>query len=187
MNSDDRTCADPTAGRRLVEPARFRAAFRQVPAPVAIVLVPGGALGITGITCTSATSLSGEPPMAMLAADEKTRLAPLAERAGRFSINYLAADRASWARAFASRGRDLDELAAVVVAGRTGVPTLATGTTAVLECRTAAAYRGGDHWILCGEVLHARSQTDAEPLLYLGGRYGTFQPANPQPGPHPYP
>ncbi|WP_416904360.1 flavin reductase family protein [Micromonospora echinospora] len=179
MNRDDHTAAARPTGRGLVEPARFRAAFRQVPAPVAIVLVPGGPAGVTGITCTSATSLSGEPPMVMLAVDEKTRLAPLAEQAGRFSVNYLATDRAPWARAFASRGQDLNELAAVVVAGRTGVPTLATGTTAVLECRTAQVYRGGDHWILCGEVRHARAQTDVEPLLYLGGCYGTFQAADP--------
>ncbi len=179
MTGGQHTGGAPGDRERPVEPARFRAAFRQVPAPVAIVLVPGGPAGVTGITCTSATSLSGEPPMAMLAVDGKTGLAPLAERAGRFSINYLAADRAAWARAFASRDRDLDELAAVVVTGRTAVPTLASGTTAVLECRTAAVYRGGDHWILCGEVLHARSQTDARPLLYLDGRYGTFQSPDP--------
>ncbi|MEU5906633.1 flavin reductase family protein [Micromonospora sp. NPDC047467] len=165
---------DLTTRDRLVETPRFRAAFRQVPAPVAILLVPGGAAGVTGLTCTSATSLSGEPPMVMVAVDTKTGLAPLAEQAGRFSVNYLAADRTAWARAFATRGRDLDDLAAAVVAGRTPVPTLATGTTAVLECRTTTIQQGGDHWILCGEVLHARSQTDAEPLLYLNGRYGTF-------------
>ncbi|WCN78674.1 flavin reductase family protein [Micromonospora sp. LH3U1] len=169
------TSRDLTGQDRLVETPRFRAAFRQVPAPVAIVLVPAGPAGVTGITCTSATSLSGQPPMVLVAVDEKTGLAPLAERAGRFSINYLAADRAAWAQAFAARGRDLDELTAAVVTGRTQVPTLATGTTAVLECRTTAVHQGGDHWILCGEVLHARSQTDARPLLYLNGRYGTFQ------------
>ncbi|RUL90554.1 flavin reductase family protein [Verrucosispora sp. FIM060022] len=165
-----------TGSDRLVETARFRAAFRQVPAPVAIILVPGGPAGVTGLTCTSATSLSGEPPMAMVGIDQKTGLAALAEQAGRFSINYLAADRATWAQAFAARGRHLDELAAAVIAGHTTVPTLATGTTAVLECRTTTVHPGGDHVILCGEVLHTRAQTDAPPLLYLGGRYGSFQP-----------
>ncbi|QOC91852.1 flavin reductase family protein [Micromonospora craniellae] len=164
----------PTGPDRLVDTARFRAAYRQVPAPVAILLVPGGPAGVTGLTCTSATSLSGRPPMAMVAVDHKTHLAPLAEDTGQFSINYLAADRATWAQAFATRSRHLDDLAAAVVAGHTRVPTLATGTTAVLECRTTAVHHGGDHWILCGEVLHARAQTDAKPLLYLGGRYGTF-------------
>ncbi|MGC5051724.1 flavin reductase family protein [Micromonospora sp. DT48] len=165
-----------TGTDRLVETARFRAAYRQVPAAVAVLLVPGGPAGITGLTCTSATSLSGSPPMAMLAVDHKTNLAPLAQKAGHFSINYLAADRAGWARAFAGRNRHLDDLAAAVVPGHTRVPTLATGTTAVLECRTTAVHPGGDHWILCGEVLHARAQPDAPPLLYLNGRYGTFHP-----------
>ncbi|MBX6354839.1 MAG: flavin reductase family protein [Micromonosporaceae bacterium] len=159
---------------RAVDLTRFRHAFQQVPGAVAIILVPSGDPGITGITCTSAASLSGTPPMAMVAVDDRTGVAQSARQAGRFSINYLAADRAGWARAFSARGHALDDLLAVIVPGRSGVPTLATGTTAVLECRVDAIHRGGDHWILCGTVLHARSQADARPLVYHAGRYGTF-------------
>ena len=161
------------SGDRPVESLRFRHAFRQVPGPVAIVLVQGEH-GVVGITCTSATSLSGEPPMVLACVDDKTGMERSVRAAGRFSVNYLAADRAAWARAFSSRGRDLDALSAVIGTGRTLVPTLLTGTTAVLECRVETIHRGGDHWILCGLVSHARHQSDADPLMYLDGSYGSF-------------
>ncbi|MQA08932.1 MAG: hypothetical protein GEU98_10380 [Pseudonocardiaceae bacterium] len=166
----------PAGADHRVDGARFRHTFRQVPAPVAVVLVARSQLGgTTGITCTSAQSLSAEPPMAVVAVDDKTGLVPLIRDAGRFSINYLAADRAGWARAFSASGTDLAALASVIIPGRSPVPTLATGTTAVLECETADIHRGGDHWIVCASIAHARFQADAEPLLYQAGRYGAFQ------------
>lgn len=165
----------PAGPDRPVENIRFRHAFRQVPAPVAIILVHGERGGVLGLTCTSATSLSGDPPMALVCVDDKTGVERSIRAAGRFSVNFLAADRAGWARAFSSRGRNLDALTAVIATGRT--PTLRTGTTAVLECGVEAIHRGGDHWIVCGLVSHARFQSDAEPLVYLDGRYGTFSPS----------
>lgn len=163
----------PAGPGRPVEDVRFRHAFRQVPAPVAIVLVQGEH-GVVGITCTSASSLSADPPMVVFCVDDKTGVERAIRAAGRFSVNYLAADRAEWARAFSSRGRNLDALAAAIGTGRTPVPAFRTGTTAVLECAAGAIHRGGDHWIVCGLVTHARFQSDAEPLVYLDGRYGTF-------------
>lgn len=160
---------------RSVEPVRFRHAFRQVPAPVSVVLVQTAEAGVLGITCTSAISLSADPPMVLVAVDHKTGIAPQIKAAGRFSVNYLAADRAAWARAFSSRGRDMATLAHVIVPGRTPVPTLATGTAAVLECGLTAVHSGGDHSMLTANVLEARFQADAEPLLYQAGRYGTFR------------
>jgi flavin reductase (DIM6/NTAB) family NADH-FMN oxidoreductase RutF len=167
-----RPAADRTA--RPVETTRFRQAFRQVPAPVAVVLVHAEGGGVLGLTCTSASSLSADPPMALVCVDDKTGVQHSIRQAGRFSVNFLAADRAEWAHAFSSRGRRLDALAGVVGTGRTQVPVLRTGTTSVLECGLAAIHCAGDHWIVCGLVSHARFQADTEPLIYLAGRYGVF-------------
>lgn len=169
----------PSGAGRPVEAERFRRAFRQVPAPVAIILVAGERGGVLGITCTSATSASGDPPLAVVCVDDKTGVDRAIRRAGRFSVNFLAADRAEWAAAFSSRGRDLGLLTAFLGTGRTPVPILRTGTTAVLECGLEAIHPAGDHWIVSGLVSHARFQADAQPLAYLGGRYGTFSPSAP--------
>ena len=163
-----------TGADRPVQSLTFRHAFRRVPAPVAIILARGENGGVLGITCTSATSLSGDPPMVLVCVDDKTGVERAIRAAGRFSVNFLAADRAEWAGMFSSRGRDLDRLSPVLGTGRTPVPTLRTGTTAVLECGVEAVHAGGDHWIICGLVAHARFQSDTEPLVHLGGRYGTF-------------
>jgi len=164
--------------RTTVSRVQFQQVFRQVPGPVAIVLAPTPAGTVSGITCTSATSLSADPPMAVFSVDVKTRFADTVRAAGRFSINFLAADRAEWARAFSRGGASLAALAHAVGAGRSAVPTLSSGTCAVLECRLADIAPGGDHCTVTGEIVHARFQSDVPALLYAAGRYGSFTPAD---------
>lgn len=166
---------EPSApAERVISRAQFQQAYRHVPLPVAIVLTRGVDDVVRGMTCTSTTSLSAEPPMAMFAVDDKTGFADEIRAAGTFSINYLAADRAQWARAFAASGAALHTLVGVIGTGRSSVPVLSSGTTAVLECRIADALRGGDHWIVTGLIAHARRQADAPALQFLSGGYGRF-------------
>jgi flavin reductase (DIM6/NTAB) family NADH-FMN oxidoreductase RutF len=163
----------PTA---FVEHERFRHAFRQVPAAVAVVLTRDASGAIRGVTCTSATSVSADPPMALVCIAARTGVGDLVRTDGWFSINVLAADRAAIARAFAVGGQTIDPATVRVGQGRTGVPVLTTGTVSVLECRLAAAHPRGDHWVLHGTVHHARFQADVEPLCYCRGSYGRFAP-----------
>lgn len=160
---------------RLAESTRFRHTFRCVPVPVAVVLARDTSGGIRGITCTSATSLSAEPPMVLVCMDDRTGMAALIESCGWFSVNFLAAGRADLARAFATSGAALDHVAPSVVAGRTGTPVLGTGTSAVTECRLGAVHRGGDHSVVHGLVHHARFQADVAALVYAAGRFGEFK------------
>lgn len=166
-----------TATEVSVSASEFARAFRHVPGPVAIVLTRTADGPVRGITATSATSLSGSPPMMVFSVDVKTAFADEVRLSRRYSVNFLAADRDTWARAFSAGGAALDALVPVLRDGRSGAPTLATGTTAVLECDVADIVPGGDHWIVTGRITHSRVQTDASPLLHLGGRYGEFTPA----------
>jgi flavin reductase (DIM6/NTAB) family NADH-FMN oxidoreductase RutF len=111
--------------------------------------------------------------MILICIDDKTGMSPLIERCGDFSVNYLASGFAYIATAF-TKGVGLEHVAPKIVSGRTGAPTLGSGTCSVLECRVDAIYPGGDHSIICGVVQHARFQSDADPLLYRAGRYGAF-------------
>jgi flavin reductase (DIM6/NTAB) family NADH-FMN oxidoreductase RutF len=175
MNADTGKALQPTS---LVAGADFRRAYRRVPGAVAVVLVQTDDGPVRGITCTSATSLSGEPPMTLLSVDTKTLFADEVRLARRYSINYLAADREGWARAFAQGGASLAELAHVIGPGRTAAPVLRSGTTCVLECELAEIFPGGDHWVITGHVAHVRVQADAPALLYEAGRYGSFANRN---------
>jgi len=158
----------------VVEAERFRRSFRGVAGCVAVVLAEDGLGGVRGMTCTSAVSLSVNPPLVVMCLDDKTHMRELISAAGRFSTNYVADDFAWMAKAFSERNKSLDHVAHAIVSGRTRVPTLAYGTTSVLECDVQAIHPGGDHWLLVGVVRHARFQADAQSLLYRGGRYGSF-------------
>lgn len=160
----------------LVGPERFRYSLRQVPAAVSVVLTRSAAGAIRGVTCTSATSVSADPPMALVCVGARTGVADLVREDGWFSINVLAADRSAIARAFTVGGNAIDPDAVRVGPGRSGVPVLITGTVCVLECQLAAVHPGGDHWVLHGTVRHARFQADVHPLCYCRGTYGRFVP-----------
>lgn len=154
----------------------FRRAFRLIPGPVAVVLTRSADGGVKGITCTSVASLSADPPLLNFAVDRKTHFAEEVSVASQFSVNFLSVARQDWARAFATGGRSLTELSSYLVDGRTGVPTLGTGTTAVLECALVAIHEAGDHQLVVGSVWHSRAQSDAPSLVYESGVYGSFAP-----------
>jgi flavin reductase ActVB len=156
-----------------IDAERFRRSFRGLAGSVAVVLTAHDTQGVKGIVCTSAVSLSSEPPMILVCIDDKTGMSPLMEQCGDFSVNYLAREFAFIAQAF-TKGIGLEHVAPKIVSGRTGAPTLGSGTCSVFECRVHAIYPGGDHSIVCGVVQHARFQSDTDPLLYRSGRYGTF-------------
>ncbi len=166
----------------LTDVQRFRRSFRGLAGSVSIVLASDGSGGVRGVTCTSAVSLSLDPPMVVVCFDDSTRMKELLELATTFSINFLASSYEPVARAFASGGQIL-KIAPQIVSGRTGVPTLSSGTVSVLECRVAGIHPGGDHWIVSAHVQHSRFQADQDPLLYRAGRFGVFSlPSETSPG-----
>jgi flavin reductase (DIM6/NTAB) family NADH-FMN oxidoreductase RutF len=59
--------------------------------------------------------------------------------------------------------------------GLGGAPVL-DGVAAVFECRNAERYYGGDHVIFLGQV-ESYEFTKKEPLVFCGGDYGGFRPA----------
>lgn len=155
----------------------FREAFARVPGSVALVLAGTPGEHVRAVTCTSAGPLSAQPPMALACLDRAIGITQLIRETGRFSVNFLAADREATADAFAGRRQPPTPPHSVVVPGRTGVATLCTGTIVVLECALAAINPGGDHEIFVGEIRHARIQNDASALLYGERHYGRLTDA----------
>ena len=48
------------------------------------------------------------------------------------------------------------------------------GTLAHVDCRIETVHDGGDHDIVVGRVLALATGTEAGPLLFYRGGYGTF-------------
>lgn len=135
-----------------------------------------------GMTASSFTSLSLEPPMILVCVDRSARTLPIIQQSGVFNVNVLSSDQEQVSRTFATRyepgtdgmrGQSYD-------LGRLGAPLL-DGCLAQFECRVREQYDGGDHVIFAGEVEHGYFDDSALPLLYFRGKYRALEPQIPQP------
>lgn len=124
-----------------------------------------------GMTCQSFASVSLHPPMVMFIPAKTSRAWPKMQRAGHFTVNFLAADQQAISNTFATR--DADKFAGVAwTAGVTGAPVL-PGVLAHIDCTVHAAYEVGDHYVVIGRVQHLSIDADESPLLFYRGAYTT--------------
>jgi flavin reductase (DIM6/NTAB) family NADH-FMN oxidoreductase RutF len=133
-----------------------------------VTIVTAQADGVVhGMTVSSFSSLSIDPPLVLVCAFRGSRTRELIGRSGRFAINLLTEGQAALATRFAGR-RPADEspLEGVAwTAGRGGVPLL-PGAAGVLECTVAATHEEGTHTILIGRVETAVVDPATRPLVY---------------------
>jgi len=151
-----------------LDEARFRHTMSQLVTGVTIVTarVPRGRA--VGITASSVTSLSLDPPMLLVCVGRDAEIHDVLLEAERFGVNVLAAGQVALARRFADRGRQhLEEGELTTSPG--GAPLL-PGSLARIECRRRGRLDGGDHTIITGTVEWS-DVTAGKPLCYFGGRY----------------
>jgi flavin reductase (DIM6/NTAB) family NADH-FMN oxidoreductase RutF len=147
-----------------VDQERLRSVMARYLTGVSIVTAPGP----VGLTASSFTSVSVEPPTVLvcLYADSPVRHA-IAE-AGCYAINMLGGSQARLARRFAQRGLDHAERFhwLDLEQGITGSP-LITGAAAWLDCRLQQEFEVATHAIVIGEVLAAGADPCGEaPLAF---------------------
>jgi flavin reductase (DIM6/NTAB) family NADH-FMN oxidoreductase RutF len=125
-----------------------------------------------GVTVNSFTSVSLDPTLILVCIDASAQSHDFLTQRETFAVNVLARRQIALAERFAGR-------APLVSAEFRGVPhdlgvngmPLLHGCVAWLECRREAVYPGGDHSILVGEVLDARTGEDDDPLMFFTGDY----------------
>jgi flavin reductase (DIM6/NTAB) family NADH-FMN oxidoreductase RutF len=150
-----------------LDAARFRQTMGQLAAGVAVVTVrtPEGGLGMTA---SSVSSLSLEPPLLLVCVgDDALILDPLL-RAERFGVNVLAAGQEEVARRFADRARQRLAPSELELSPG-GVPIL-RGALARIECRHHGHFPTGDHRIVTA-TLEWSDLGRGRPLCYVRGRY----------------
>lgn len=151
-----------------IDERSFRKALGCFPSGVAVVTTTDAAGRPVGVTVSSFTSLSLNPPLVLFCLDRRTSGLD-AFREGGFSVNVLRETQREVSIRFASR-RD-DKFAGLECrTGTTGAPLL-PNCLAVLECSTERVIDGGDHDIFIGRVEHMEHQTGGQPLLYFRGAY----------------
>lgn len=127
------------------------------------------------MTATAFMSVSLEPPLVLISLREGSRMDELLEWQGRWAVSVLSESQRHIAGRFAMRGRISDRLLFADVPYHrgefSGAPILA-GALAVLECETEQRVPAGDHTLVIGRVLSARTPSaDGGPLTYFKGRY----------------
>ncbi len=129
----------------------------------------------SGMTISSLTSISLEPPILMISLNFNTRTLDGVKGSGRFAASILGVKQESVARQFASRGGErfaegsFDETPG-------GLPVI-TGALAQLECEVVSDHIIGDHHVFFGQVRHARDRKGAE-LVFNAGKFGSFHDFN---------
>ena len=134
---------------------------------------PGG--HTVTLTANAFTSVSLDPVLALLSVQRSAAFHSAVLASGVWGVSILAAEHEALSRFHASKVRhELDdsfEGVATFPGAVTGV-TLVDGAVATLECRTTAAYPGGDHTLLLGTVESAASPNPAgAPLVFYEGTY----------------
>jgi flavin reductase (DIM6/NTAB) family NADH-FMN oxidoreductase RutF len=133
---------------------------------------------VYGITVSSFTSLSLDPPLVLVCVAHKNRLSGMIRDAGAFAVSLLAAEQSAASSYFSKSGREplssWAELAGIDEDRTTaGMPVL-RGAMAFVCCALHSEVAVGDHNIVIGRVVEARAQADREPLLYHRRRYRTI-------------
>jgi flavin reductase (DIM6/NTAB) family NADH-FMN oxidoreductase RutF len=150
---------------------QFRLIMRRLAGGVSIITAGLGG-GITGMTVTSVTSLSVDPPRLLVSINRQASSFALIERHGLFGVNILGADQLDLARRFSNgklkghqRFDGIDWSA-----GSSGVPIL-TESLATLECRVEEIIERHSHAIIIGSLLDFDLSSRPSSLVYWNGGY----------------
>lgn len=164
----------------------FRNVMRHYAATVTIITAADGARR-HGMTATSVTSLSLDPPSLLACVNRTTLLHDILLSARRFCVNVLSREQAPLSAAF-SGALPAAERFAFGAWGRSpdGLDFLSDAQARVF-CRKVAMVPFGTHSIVIGEVDDIGLRDAGEPLLYRNATYCVSVPApafgygNPEP------
>lgn len=157
-----------------VDAATFRAVLGQWPSGVTVVTTTlDGAWH--GMTASSFSSVSLDPPLVSVCLAKKIYTHSLIETSGVFGINILAKDQAGLGKRFAGQQPEVTDrfFDVATTTADTGAPLFGEAL-AWLDCRVLHAYDGGDHTIFVGEVMAADTPRLTAPLLFHSRAWGQF-------------
>ena len=157
---------------RDVSATDFRSAMRHLAGGVSVITA-GRARDVTGMTVTSVSSLSVDPPTLIVSINRESSSWPLIKRHGFFGVNILTADQLDIAERFTGKGglKGADRFAGAEWMTRaSGVPLLVDALAAV-DCEVEDIVERHSHAIVIGRVLDMQVSTRTAALAYWQGQY----------------
>ncbi|MEJ5225163.1 MAG: hydroxymethylglutaryl-CoA lyase [Anaerolineales bacterium] len=147
-------------------PDNFKRAMAQFASGVTVVTTCHGETPI-GITASSFTSLSLDPPLVLVSLNKRLFTHNVIAESGFFAVNVLSARQLDLGMRFAGMKPEIkDRFAGLkTTTAVTGAPLL-PDSLAWVDCTVWAMYDGGDHTIFVGEVRDLAVSEFDMPLLY---------------------
>lgn len=161
----------------MFDPQQYKDALAAWASGVAVVTTNAGGL-LYGLTVSSFSALSLDPPLILVCLNHANRMAPMIETSGGFAVSILGDGQRSASQYFARTGR-LPTADFVEIEGQwtqSGQPVVA-GALAWLACSLHRTIEEGDHTIVIGRVTEVSARQEGAPLLYWQRAYRDFDPS----------
>jgi flavin reductase (DIM6/NTAB) family NADH-FMN oxidoreductase RutF len=158
-----------------VDTQAFKDALARWASGVTIVTTTDADGNPKGMTASSFTSVSLNPPLILVCLAQKLYTHQLMQDSSFFAVNIIGTRNLEWAQLFAGMMPEIEDRFAHTgyTTGQTGAPIL-SNVIGWVECKTYATQTAGDHTIFVGEVIAAGNKQDDNPLLYYARQWGTF-------------
>jgi flavin reductase (DIM6/NTAB) family NADH-FMN oxidoreductase RutF len=150
----------------------FRGAMRHLVGGVSVITA-GRDDDITGMTVTSVSSLSIDPPTLIVSINLMSSTWPLLQRYGFFGVNILTADQIDIAERFAGKGglKGRDRFAGGEWVTRASSAPLLVGALAAIDCEVEEVIERHSHVIVIGRVRDLLLSNRESALGYWHGGY----------------
>jgi len=146
----------------------FRNLLGRFATGVTVVATRDDAGNPVGMTASSVSSVSLDPPLVSVCVDHRAEIHRWLTEADSFGISILASGQEEVSRIFATTGAERFG-ATAWRASPAGAPWL-EGSLATIECLKHQSIEAGDHTLFVGRVT-AGTAAEGEPLLYYLGNY----------------
>lgn len=159
------------SGRRPVDADHFRHVVGHLASGVTVITTEADGRR-HGMTASSVTSLSLDPPTMLACINNAVPTAKAVSTSGGYAVNVLGENHGEIARQFAVASRDKFRGVALHE-GTLGLPLL-SDALAHIECEVVESVAGGTHTIFLGRVVSATAG-EGQPLTYFCGGFGRFE------------
>ncbi len=127
-----------------------------------------------GMTVSSFTSVSLEPPLVTIALEKTAATCRMVLKSRRFAVNLLSQNQPQISDVFAYANHHERFLKIRYRVERNVYPVL-DGVIGVLMCVVDDVHEAGDHLVVVGRVEAAEVYSDEPPLVYLQRQYHTVK------------
>jgi flavin reductase (DIM6/NTAB) family NADH-FMN oxidoreductase RutF len=153
-------------------PDDFRGAMRHLVGAVSVITAGRGS-DITGMTVTSVSSLSIDPPTLIVSINRESSTWLVLKRYGVFGVNVLTSDQIDIAERFAGKNglKGRERFAGGEWVARGPSAPLLVGASVAIDCEVEDVIERHSHAIVIGRVRDLTQSNNESALAYWHGRY----------------